>query len=423
MIYRERILAGKLHQMLRRFPVVVVSGARQVGKSTLLRHELPTWEMVVFDSATDVGNARQDPDLFLDNHPSPLILDEIQYAPELIAALKRRVDRTVPPARGMAESVGRRAGQYVLTGSQQWSVLKTATESLAGRAVFLDMQSFCLAEIAAPTAGDHWLKRYLDAPEAFVASPGGRLETTRSVNEQIWRGFLPEANALDLDWLPDFHRAYMRTYIERDARLLADVGDWQQFGRFVQIAAALTAQEINHSKLGRELGITPQTAQRWLATLRGTFQWLEIPAYHGNTIKRVSSKHKGYLADTGLACTLQAISSPRVLSGHPLAGPLFETAVVAEINKLSESLIVRPMLHHWRSHGGAEVDALMERDGVFYPIEVKLGSRPSRQDARGVDAFRETYPKLEVAPGLVIAPTGQMAKLCDGAYALPWDSR
>lgn len=425
MIYRDRLLAGKFKGLLRQFPVVVVCGARQVGKSTMLRHELPDWEMVVFDPATDVGNARQDPDLFLDNHPPPLILDEIQYAPELIAALKRRVDAAVPltgdgvPGPGM----GRQPGQYVLTGSQQWSVLKTASESLAGRAVFLDLQAFCLAEITAAVSEDHWLKRYLDAPEAFVANPGQRLPTTRSVNEQLWRGFLPEATALDLDWIPDFHRAYLRTYIERDARLLADVGDWQQFGRFAQLVAALTAQEINHAKLGRELGITAQTAQRWLATLRGTFQWFEIPAYHGNTIKRISSKHKGYLADTGLACNLQAISSPQTLSGHPLVGPLFETAVVAEINKLSESLFARPKLHHWRSHGGAEVDVLLERDGTFYPIEVKLGSHPSRQDARGIDAFRDTYSKLRIAPALVIAPTGQMAKLSEGVYALPWDLR
>jgi len=129
MKYKKRMLADKLRRMLGRFAVVVVSGARQVGKSTLLLHELPDWEVVVFDPAVDVGNARRDPDLFLDNHAAPLILDEIQYAPELVAAIKRRVDRA-PGAR----SVGRKAGMYVLTGSQQWSVLKSASESLAGRA-------------------------------------------------------------------------------------------------------------------------------------------------------------------------------------------------------------------------------------------------------------------------------------------------
>ncbi len=397
--------------MIERFAVVVVSGARQVGKSTLLQHELPKWNTVVFDPAVDVGNARRDPDLFLDNHPWPLILDEIQYAPELVPAIKRRVDR------------GRRAGLCVLTGSQQWSVLKSASESLAGRAVFLDLEGFCLAEIAGATTQEHWLKRYLDDPEKFVASPPKRLPASRGVYEQLWRGFLPEADSLETDWIGEYYRAYLRTYIERDVRLISDVGDWQQFGRFVQLVAALTAQQINHSQLGRELGVTPQTARRWLSTLRATFQWFELPAYHGNTIKRISSKPKGYLADTGLACSLQMISSGQTLAGHPLTGALFESAVAAEIRKLSSALATGPNVYHWHSQGGEEVDLLLERDGVFHPVEVKLTSRPSRADTKGITAFRACYPKLKVAPGLVIAPTERMEKLSDTAYSLPWDSQ
>jgi len=425
MNYKARILARKLRGMLGRFAVVVVSGARQVGKSTLLRHELADWDAVVFDPAVDVGNARQDPDLFLDNHPAPLVLDEIQYAPELVAAIKRRVDRaaatpTASKARG-GRSVGRRAGMYVMTGSQQWGVLKSASESLAGRAVFLDLEGFCLAEIAQATVAEHWLKRYLDSPEEFLATQPARLPPRRTVYEQLWRGFLPEADALEADWIAEFHRAYLRTYIERDVRLLTDVSDWQQFGRFVQLAAALTAQEINHSQLGRELGVTPQTAQRWLTTLRATFQWFETPAYHGNTIKRISGKPKGYLTETGLACSLQAISTAKTLAGHPLAGALFESAVVAEVRKLAGTLPTPPSCYHWRSHSGSEVDLLLERDGTFYPIEVKLTSRPTRQDTRGIAAFRQTYPKLKVASGLVLAPAERMTRLSETDYCLPWD--
>ncbi len=427
MEYKARILAGKLHRMLERFAVVVVSGARQVGKSTLLSHELAGWDAVVFDPAVDVGNARRDPDLFLDNHPPPLVLDEIQYAPELVAGIKRRVDRAkaTPSASttNRRRSVGRRAGMYVLTGSQQWGVLKSASESLAGRAVFLDLEGFCLAEIAQASVEAHWLKRYLDSPEQLLAAPPSRLPAGRTAYEQLWRGFLPEADALETEWIAEFYRAYLRTYIERDVRLLTDVGDWQQFGRFVQLAAALTSQEINRSQLGRELGVTPQTAQRWLATLRATFQWFEVPAYHGNTVKRISGKPKGYLADTGLVCSLQAISTPQTLAGHPLAGALFETAVVGEIRKLAATLSTPPAVHHWRTHGGAEVDLLLERDGTFYPIEVKLTSRPASQDTRGIAAFRQTYAKLKVAPGLVLAPTERMMRLSEMDYCLPWDCR
>jgi uncharacterized protein len=425
MQYKPRLLAEKLRRMTDRFSVVVVTGARQVGKSTLLANELPDWESVVFDPAVDVGNARQDPDLFLDNHPPPLILDEIQYAPELVAAIKRRVDRPSSKrvARGSRSNGRRQPGQYVLTGSQQWSVLKTASESLAGRAVFLDLDSFCLAEIERCSSANHWLASYLDDPQRFVTSRLTRLPQTRTLYEQIWRGFMPEADSLELDCISEFYRGYLRTYVERDVRLVADVHDWQQFGRFVQLVGALTAQEINHSQLGRELGVTAQTAQRWLATLRATFQWYEVPAYHGNAIKRLSAKPKGYLSDTGLACSLQSMSSPKVLSGHPMAGALFETAVIAEIRKLCGSLATQPSVYHWRSHAGAEVDLVLERDGTFYPIEVKMGSHPSRRDARGIAAFVATYPKLTIAPGLVIAPVQRVERLSETSYVLPWDTR
>lgn len=419
MEYKARILANKLKRMLERFAVVVVSGAWQVGKSTLLKHELPGWDAVVFDPALDVGNARQDPDLFLDNHPAPLILDEIKYAPELVAAIKRRVDQTTAGG----QSVRRHPGQYVLTGSQQWSVLKSAGESLAGRAVFLDLESFCLAEMTRTTVEEHWLSRYLESPEKFVATTSERLPVSRTVYEQLWRGFLPEADALEKEWITEFYRAYLRTYIERDVRMLSNVADWQQFGRFVQLLAALTGQEINRSQMGRELGLTPQTADRWLAMLRSTFQWFEVPAYHGNTIKRISGRPKGYLADTGLACSLQTISTSRALSGHPLVGALFESAVVGEIRKLASTLASPPNFYCWRSHGGAEIDLLLERDAIFYPIEVKLTSRPTRQDTRSFEAFRTTYPNLNVAPGLVIAPVDKISRLSETDYCLPWDCR
>ena len=422
MIYKPRILKSKLQRMLDHFAVVIVSGSRQVGKSTLLHNELPNWDTVVFDPVVDVGNARRDPDLFLNNHPPPLILDEIQYAPELVGAIKRRVDSARESGHSKNSPANEHAGMYVLTGSQQWSVLKSASESLAGRAAFLDMEGFCLAEIAQAGVEDHWLQRYMSDPEQFVAAQLNRLGMTRTVNEQLWRGFLPQADTLEHTWIPEFYSAYLRTYIERDVRLLTDLADWQQFGRFVQLAAALTAQEINHSQLGRDLGMTPQTAQRWLATLRATFQWFETAAYHGNSIKRISGKPKGYLADTGLACSLHKISAASALSGHPLTGALFETAVAGEIRKLSATLSTPPNIYHWRSHSGAEVDLLLERDGRCYPIEVKLSSRPSRKDTRGIASFRENYPQLKIAPGLVIAPVERMEQLSENDYCLPWDS-
>jgi hypothetical protein len=367
-------------------------------------------DFVVFDPVVDVENARRDPALFLENHRTPLVLDEVQYAPELLPSIKRRIDRNRAP------------GQYVLTGSQQWGVLASVAESLAGRAAFLDLEGFSLMEAAERTGARHWVEAWLDSPESVVERGVARASGPFPLYERLWRGFLPEAHFLSLDAIADFHMAYQRTYIERDARLLADVSDWQQFSRFFRLASALSAQEVNRSQLGREIGISPQTAERWLGILKATFQWLEVPAYSGNTVKRVSSKQKGFIADTGLACWALAISTPNAVASHPAWGALFETAVYGEIRKAISLLSPRPIVHHWRSKGGAEVDFLLERDGTFFPVEVKAASRPSRGDTSGITAFRKTYPRLRIAKGLVVAPCEAMLPLSEDDFAMPWDA-
>ncbi|MDX9862951.1 MAG: DUF4143 domain-containing protein [Rhodospirillales bacterium] len=409
MKYKERLVSSRIDTLLAHFPVLVVSGARQVGKSTLLAHHLPNWETIVFDPVVDVGNARTDPELFLRNHPPPLVLDEIQYCPELVPSIKRRVDKDG------------RAGMFVLTGSQQWSVLRSVGESLAGRAVFLDLEGFSLGEMAERILPRSWLERYLDNPEAFISEQPERLPASLTVHDFLWRGTLPAMDALPASVASDFFAGYLRTYVERDVRTMLDAADWQQFGRFVQLAAALTGQEVNFSQLGREIGITPQTSKRWLAVLAATFQWYELPAYQGNAIKRISAKPKGYLSDTGLACHLSRITSPSALGGHPMAGALFETAVVSEIRKLQSAMSRKAALYHWRAQSGGEVDLLLERDGTLYPVEIKLASRPTRNDARGFASLRATYPRLRIAPGLVIAPAERVERLTDTDVVAPYD--
>lgn len=409
-MYHQRILTNKLEKLFSVFPIVVICGARQVGKSTLLTNTLGRkMEMVVFDPVIDVENARQDPELFLNNRPPPVIFDEIQYAPELVAAIKRRVDRD------------RRPGQYILTGSQQWGVLRSISESLAGRAVFLDLDSFTLSETVDQSVQRSWLEQWLADPVGLIRSKPERLPIQRTLYEQLWRGFLPDAQFIPLDMIPDFYQAYQRTYIERDVRLLADVSDWQLFGRFLRLTAALTAQEINHSQIGRELGITPQTAGRWLEILKATFQWFEIPAFSGNVIKKVSSKPKGYIADTGLACIAQAISSPASIGGHPLWGALFETAAVAEIRKQCSFLSPSPQMYHWRSYSGAEVDVILEYNGRYYPIEIKARTNPGRRDTSGISAFRAGQPNLLIEKGLILAPVERELQISENDFSLPWD--
>jgi uncharacterized protein len=410
-MYYQRLLEKKVLEYVNTFPVVVIAGARQVGKSTLLAHLFgDTCKSFVFDPVVDVANARTDPDLFLRSHPERLILDEIQYAPELIPAIKRAVDRD------------RQKGRFILSGSQQWQVMRSLAESLAGRAVFLDLDAFSVRETAGEVNAPSWLERWLNDPRACLRAGIERLKASLSVYDMMWRGWLPETCFIPAATIPDFYQAYVRTYVERDARMAGDVSDWQLFGRFVRLVAALTGQEVNYSELGRDIGLNPQTAKKWLAILSATYQWYEVPAYSGNVLKRISLRPKGYLSDTGFACSMLAISSPEALAGHPAWGALFETLVFGEIRKMSAVLRTKPHWYHWRTYYGPELDILLERDGIFYPIEIKASSRPTRRDARGISAFRARYPHLNSAPGLILCPTEEVYALTENDYAFPWDA-
>ncbi len=417
--YRIRHLEDKVRRHSANFPVLLIVGSRQTGKSTLLAHLFgDRAARHTFDPLLDVGNARHDPDFFLDQHPAPLILDEIQYAPELISAIKRRVDRDPFP------------GQYFLTGSQNPALLKTVSESLAGRVMVLELSPMTLAETQG--LADHGRPSWV---ESLLQSGGTELDFSSferlpretpadTLFRRVWRGGYPRLLDLEDSSVSDVFGAYFQTYVERDIRILLDVRDEQQFGRFVALCAALTAQEINHAQLGREVGVTPQTADRWLSVLRATYQWSELPGYHGNTIKRITDRSKGYFADSGLAAWLQRISSPESLSGHPSLGALFETQVVRNLMARIRSMSsVAPAVYHWRTRAGAEVDLLLERDGFFWPIEIKSAANITAGATRGIRAFRETYPNLRHGPGLIVAAVDHPFRMPDNIVVLPYDLR
>ncbi len=406
-MYQPRQAEARLLRLFEHFPIVVLIGARQVGKSTTLKHLFgDTADFTVFDPVVDIGGAREDPDLFLDNHQPPAVLDEIQYAPELVPSLKRRVDEQQRPS------------LYIVTGSQQWQVMRAISESLAGRAAFIELGGFTFLECAGSTAS--WLGKWLRDPEAS-SKKLNPLQQGPRLFDQIWRGFLPRSQSLEEDLVSEHLASYRRTYIERDVRAMGEVDNWQTFGRFTQLMGALTAQEINYSQLGREISVTPQTAKRWLAMLHATFQWFEIPAFATNAIKRVSQKPKGYISDTGLACQGQAIPEPSVLGGHPLLGPLFESAVVSDLRKQARLLPTQPTFYHWRSAGGAKVDLILDYGGTLYPFEMKCKSHPTRRDAQGISAFRSSYPNRKIAPGIVISAGNEVRPLDESTLVIPWN--
>ncbi|MBI3314551.1 MAG: ATP-binding protein [Candidatus Omnitrophica bacterium] len=414
MKYRHRIIESKLKKLKEHFSVIVVTGARQVGKSTLLVYLFgKNARHIVFDPVTDDLGARRDPEFFLQQNKTPLILDEIQYSPELLPIIKKKIDQDRTP------------GQFFLTGSQNLSVIKSISESMAGRAAVVDMDPMSVPERLGRSgpALCFWLEEILRAGKGTVSLDqlrrSGAVQARAGLFKMLWRGGYPGTLDLPDDLLADYFQSYIRTYVERDIRVIAEVSDQQTFSRFFGLAAALTAQEVNYSHLGRELGITPQTASRWLNILKATYQWFELPSYHGNSVKRLSNKGKGYLTDTGLACYLTRVSSPEALATQPLLGAIFETHVVLEIKRMFSAVVSPVNFFHWRAHSGAEVDLVIERDGILLPVEIKCKAKITSADIRGLVAFREAYPK-QCGIGALIASVEEPYFYSKDVLVLPY---
>jgi len=406
MKYLSRLAESKTLQHAELFKVVLVTGARQVGKSTLLKHLFPSNKVIVFDPIQDLHGARKDPDLFLDSFPAPLILDEIQYAPELLPALKRRVD------------LSHDSGQYLLTGSQNLGLLKTVSETLAGRVGIIDLAPMTYWELEEFPGNRCWLPHYLKDAQTLL---GSEKNDSTPLHKHIWRGGMPGLISFPDTSIPDYFRAYVQTYVERDVLTIQNIKDMQQFDRFLGLMSALSSQEINASQLGREVGVSPKIARNWLDLLKIANQWWEVPPYHGNTIKRISGKWKGYVTDAGLGCWLQRLYSSETLIGSPQLGALFETMVVGSIKQQCLLLDMEPGIWHWRTRAGAEVDLILEYGGTFFPIEIKAKTNPNGHDARGIIAFRKTYPDLKIGTGLIVCACKEVRWISENVMAVPWN--
>ena len=407
-MYKTRFLEEKVAELAKYFKIILVTGARQVGKTTMLRHVFPDYKHITFDPVEDVYNARKDPDLFLDNFPPPLILDEIQYAPELLPTLKRRVDL----------SDGK--GGYVLTGSQNIMMMKIVAESMAGRVGIVELPSMSHAEMDGLGNEKHnWVEKWLDEKDRFDGNIKINKNPKGNIAKTMWRGSLPGIIEIPDELIPDFYSSYVKTYIERDVRQMENISDLSLFHQFVMLNGALSATEVNRSQLGRDIRVSHNTARRWLDILMHGYQWFELPPYHGNTIKRISGKKKGYLSDTGLICNLQKISSPETLMAHPIKGSCFETFVVNSVRKNISRMNVKPAMYHWRTNGGAEVDLVLEMDGLLFPLEAKFASKATPRDSSGIRAFRNTYPQ-KTSIGMIVYAGSECYKLNDFTWVVPW---
>ena len=406
MNYKKRLLEKKLFEYADFFKIILVTGARQVGKTTLLTHCFPKTKIITFDPVQDIYNAKKDPDLFFDNFPPPLILDEIQYAPELLPALKRRVDKS------------QKKGQYFLTGSQNFSLMKNVSESLAGRVGILNLFNMTANEMYGNIDDIHWIELYLNDSDFSLKK---LLNTKTTLKNILWRGGMPGLLNADEKFVTPFFSSYLQTYIERDLRTFENFRNLFDFSKFIAFCAALSSQEINNSKVGNDIGISSVTAKKWYELLINSFQFFVLPPYSGNIVKRFSKKRKGYISDTGLLCYLQQINSQDALLASPMFGAIFETFVVSEIIKIINASNLNVNFYHWRINSGAEVDLIIEKDGFLYPIEIKSKSNLNAYDLRGLKSFIEVY-KNKCKQAIIIYAGKELYKISEKITAIPWNA-
>lgn len=334
--FYPRSTAELLLHSLRGYPVVVLTGPRQAGKSTLLRQALPGWQMLSLEDIDLREFAQSDPRAFLQRYPAPLILDEAQRVPDLLSYIQTMVD------------VSGRMGQYVLSGSQQFSLLAGVTQSLAGRASLIELHPLRLKEL----------------------SDGGDMPT--SLDRYLLQGGYPAVHARGLD-AQRYYADYVASYVERDVRSLSAVQDLGTFQRFMRLCAARTAQLLNLNALANDCGISQPTANAWMNLLEASFIVKRVAPYHRNFGKRLVKTPKLYFLDTGLCAWLLGIASERDMQSHYARGALFETWAVTEALKWRAMRGNAQPLYFWRDNIGNEVDLLLEQDAGITLVEVKSG--------------------------------------------------
>lgn len=413
MAWIPRLIENHLEKTMETFPAVLVTGPRQVGKSTLLQKVATDYEYITFDNPILLQQALEDPNLFFMNHPGRLILDEIQYAPALFPYLKMKIDE--------ARFVDLKSNQktkcmFLLSGSQAFHLMENISESLAGRIAIIPMQGISYRERACIDCVLPFIPN-----EHYLTVRKDSLKVIDDLWEIIHRGSMPEMVASKSDW-ETFYSAYVSTYIERDVNQLTQVQDKDSFIRFMSAVAARSGELINYESVGRDVGISAQTVKRWIHILETAGIVLLLHPYHNNHLKRIVKTPKLYFMDTGLMAWLTRWITPDAMQYGAKAGQFFETWVISEIVKsqlnAGESL---RNLYYYRDTDQKEIDLVMEIGRTVYPIEIKYSAQPTKKMASAFDRLKPIAEAgdLEIGDGAIINRYQELYYIDEKIRAIP----
>jgi hypothetical protein len=379
MSFIHRHLEPRLSKAARQYPVVTLTGPRQSGKTTLVKAVFPKHRYVSLESPEQREFARTDPRGFLGQFDGPAIIDEAQRAGDLFSYVQVIVDET------------NKAGQFILTGSQNFLLLERVSQSLAGRCAILHLLPFSRAELAGQEMMD--LARAGEAPRRKPRASGSLFATLHA-------GGYPRIHDQHLD-PQDWLRNYYQTYVERDVRQILNVGDLDAFSRFVGLCAGRTGQLLDLASLGNDCGVSHSTARRWLSVLESSFIIKLLQPHHRNFNKRLIKSPKLYFIDTGLLCYLLRIRTPDDLRLHASRGAIFESWVVSEAIKNFVHRGQEPDVYFWRDSTGHEVDLLLDMGKALIAVEIKSGQTFSGDFLAGLKYWRE-LPGNADAPAAIV---------------------
>ena len=400
-MYRHREAEATLLSLMGQFKVVLVTGARQVGKTTMLQHVLPEdFRYVTLDDPRAEVLAREDPVLFFDASRLPVAVDEVQRVPGLFQQVKFLVDQSPE------------TGRVVLTGSQTFHLMQGVSESLAGRVAILEMTGMSLRELTGCGGRGPYV------PSAV--GDDGRCESPEGLDlwATIHRGSMPRLMDPSVSW-DAFYTGYVRTYLERDVRDLITVKDEASFYHFLVACAARTGRLVNHSALARDAGVDTKTAQSWLSVLQASGVVRLLRPFWSNTTKRLTKTPKLYFTDTGLACHLLGWSSPETLRRGAMAGHVFETFVVGEVIKsyLNAGGDARNV-HFYRDARQREIDLIIQEGRVLHPVEITTSATVTREAVAGFSVLND-IGDYDVGAGAVICQTREPYPVTDTVKAIP----
>ena len=367
-MYIKRAIEKTIRKTSAMFPVLLVTGPRQVGKTTLLqkmaeeeRNAGKERTYVTLDDPDVRYLAQQDPALFLQRYTPPIFIDEIQYATELFPYIKMYVDRS------------KQKGDFWLTGSQTFHLMHNVSESLAGRVGIVELQGLSDAEIYQEESEPYTT----DVNRLMRRLPKMQARNLNEVYERIFRGSMPDLYVQEMDW-EIYYRSYVNTYLLRDVRDLTQVGDEMQFYRFMTVVAAHTAKPVLYEELASETGISAPTAKKWLSILVSSHIVALVQPYSNNALKRVVRMPLLHFLDTGLAAYLLKWDSPQTLERGAMSGAFFESYVFSEIYKSYLNAGIEPPLYYYRDKDKKEIDLLIYRNGEISPVEIKKAASPGK---------------------------------------------